>query len=125
MRLIEQLLMAEGGRDPGETELSEETIVDLFLELKPARSNSYNLGLELKVPESEIQKIHSSLSKPENRLLYVLLKFVTQVEPRPSWTTIISALRSPAVNLPDLAQQVAEKNCPGVLIPVVSDPGQC
>ena len=77
-------------------------------ELIPAQNNSYALGLKLKVPQHEVESIHSdsTCSKPRDRLLRVIIEFLKQAQPVPTWKVIVDALRSPAVDLPQLANRV-------------------
>ena len=80
--------------------------VDLLERLLPAQNDSYELGLRLRLPHHEVEGIHSRYSNPKSRLLQILLGFLNQVEPRPTWRFIVDALRSPAVNLPRLAEEL-------------------
>ena len=76
-------------------------------ELLPAQNKSYELGLKLNLPPYEVENTHSSYSKQEKRLLHVIMQFLNQAEPRPTWRVIIDALRSRLVNLPQLGQELA------------------
>lgn len=80
-------------------------------ELLPAQSQSYVLGLMLKLPPHVLDGIHSSHSSPTDRLLHVLMEFLKQSESRPTWRAIVDALRSPAVNLPQLALKMETTHC--------------
>ena len=88
--------------------------MDVLEELLPAQNQSYELGLKLKVPEHEVESIHSTYAKPRNRLLHVLIAFTKQAEPRPTWRVIVDALRSRAVNLPHLAERVEAAHFPNL-----------
>ena len=79
-------------------------------ELLPAQNQSYVLGLKLKLPLHVVDAIHSTHSQPQNRLLEILIAFMKHVEPTPTWKSITDALRSPAVNLPHLAQKIDGKH---------------
>ena len=92
--------------------LTPDDAIDILDELLVAQNQSYELGLRLKIPQHEVEGIHSTYSKPRSRLLQVLIEFTKQVEPRPTWMVIIDALRSPAVNLPHLARRVEEAHFP-------------
>ena len=89
--------------------------MDVLEEILPAQNQSYELGLKLKVPEHEVESIHSTFTKPRNRLLHVLIAFAKQVEPRPTWRVIVDALRSPAVNVPQLAERVEAAHFPDTI----------
>ena len=51
-------------------------------------------------------------SQPRDRLLQVITAFLQQVDPRPTWRAIVVALRSPVVNLPQLAMKVEAAHFP-------------
>ena len=59
-----------------------------------------------------MEGICDKYSEPRDRLLQVLIEFKKQVDPRPTWRAIVTALRSPAVNLPRLAMRVEAAHCP-------------
>ena len=77
-----------------------------------AQNQSYVLGLKLKLPQYVVDGIYEAHSQPQDRLLQVLIAFTKQVDPRPTWRAIVSALRSPAVNLPQLAMKVEATHYP-------------
>ena len=86
--------------------LTPDDAVDVMEELLPAQNRSYELGLKLKLLQSEVESIHSTYSKPRSCLLHILIEFTNQTEPKPTWRVIVVALRSPAVNLPALARKI-------------------
>ena len=86
--------------------------VDILEELLPAQNRSFDLGLRLRLPHHEVEGIHSTHSDPRSRLLHVILAFLNQSEPRPTWRVIVDAVRSPAVNLPRLADKVEAAHFP-------------
>ena len=92
--------------------LTPDDAVDMLEELLPAQNKSYEMGLKLKLPQHEVESIHSAYSKPRSRLLHILIGFANQAEPRPTWGVIVEALRSPAVNLPALAAGVEAAHLP-------------
>ena len=77
-----------------------------------AQNQSYVLGLKLKLPLHVVDGIYDKHSEPRDRLLQVLIEFTKQVDPRPTWRAIVAALRSPAVNLPQLAMRVEGAHFP-------------
>ena len=98
---------------PSEDEtLTPDDAADVLEELLPAQNKSYQLGLKLKLPQYVVEAIHSKDLPPEKYLFKVLIKFLQQVEPRPTWRVIVQALRSPMVNLPALAKAVEEDHFP-------------
>ena len=71
-----------------------------------AQNDSYALGLKLKLPQYEVDAIHSGHMRPRDRLLHVIIEFLKQAEPRPTWRVILEALRSPMVNQSALARRI-------------------
>ena len=75
----------------------------------PAQTHSYLLGLKLGLPVHVVDGIFATHLQPRDRLLHVLIAFLNQEEPQPTWEVVVGALRSPAVNLPQLAKAVEAK----------------
>ena len=92
--------------------LTPDDAVDVLEELLPAQNKSYELGLKMKLPQHVVEAIHSKELPPDKYLLKVLIKFLHQAEPRPTWRVIIEALRSPVVDLPVLARRVEAAHFP-------------
>ena len=95
----------------GET-LTPDDAVNVLDEILEAESKSYIFGLKLRLPLQVVDSIHMTHSEPHNRLLQVLIAFTKQVDPRPTWKAIVDALRSPSVNLPQLAMRVEAAHFP-------------
>ena len=89
----------------GEGVLTPDDARSVINALWPARHKTYVLGLRL-IPVHELLSIHSNYSNPGDRLLHIILAFLQQAEPRPTWRVIVDALRSPMVNLTALAERV-------------------
>ena len=49
---------------------------------------------------------------PKDRLYHIIIAFLSQAEPRPTWRVIVDALRSPVVNLTALAERVEAAHFP-------------
>ena len=96
----------------GDEPLTPDDAVSVLEEILEAQNQSYVLGLKLKLPLHVVDGICESHSKPRDRLLQVLIEFTKQVEPKPTWSAIVAALRSPAVNLPQLAMRVEAEHFP-------------
>lgn len=86
--------------------------VDVLGELLDAQNHSYILGLKLKLPPAEVEGIHATYVKPRERLLHVIIAFLNQVSPSPTWRSIINALNHPVVNLPHLACRLEATHFP-------------
>ena len=92
--------------------LTPDDAVNVLEEIIEAQNHSYILGLKLKLPLHIVEDICDKHSQPQDRLLHILTEFLQQVDPRPTWKTIVAALRSPAVNLPQLAMRVEAAHFP-------------
>ena len=86
--------------------------MEVLEELLPAQNKSFKIGLKLKLPHYVVEAIHSKDLQPDEYLLKVLIKFLQQFEPRPTWRVIVEALGSPAVNLPALAERIEAAHIP-------------
>ena len=108
--------MAEGwGVAPATCEtLDPDSATDILEELLDAQNHSHVLGLKLKMKFRDVEAIFSTHIQPKERLLRVIIAFLHQVEPRPTWRVIVDALRSPAVGLPLLAKKVEEAHFPEI-----------
>ena len=69
-------------------------------------------GLKLNLPVHEVEAICARYSDPRTRLLHIIIDFLEQAEPRPTWRVIVNALRSPIVNLTALARKVEAVHFP-------------
>ena len=92
--------------------LNMKDVGDLLEELLPAGNHSFELGLRLGLLPHEVESIHSAYTNPQSRLLHVIVTCLNQVIPSPTWRTIVDALRSPEVNLPELANKVEAAHYP-------------
>ena len=92
--------------------LTESDAADILEELLSAQNQSYLLGMKLKLPLHEVEAIHLKYLDPRERLLHVIIAFLRQAEPRPTWRVIVEALRNPIVNLPALAKRVEAAHFP-------------
>ncbi|CAI8032727.1 hypothetical protein GBAR_LOCUS18479 [Geodia barretti] len=112
--------MAEAPTTGGEV-LTPNDAVKVLEELLPAQNESYELGLRLNLKPHDVKSIHATVSEPRKRLLQIVLEFLNQVEPRPTWRVIVDALKSPAVNLPQLAMAVEAAHFPDTTPAVVPE----
>ena len=105
--------------------LTPNDAVQVLEELLPAQYKSYELGLKLKLPPHEVENIHSTYSAPQQRLLRIIMLFLNQVDPQPTWRVIVDALKSPLVNLSQLARAVETAHFPDTTsIPVSGTTGK-
>ena len=108
--------------------LTPNDAIKVLEELLPAQNQSFELGLRLNLEPHQVEGIHSTYSEPAKRLLRVVMLFLNQVEPRPTWRVIVEALKSPAVNLPQLAMAVEAAHFPDAtpaLVPEASGRSVC
>ncbi|CAI8041778.1 hypothetical protein GBAR_LOCUS23179 [Geodia barretti] len=85
------------------TEADTEEIVE---NLASAHTQSFVLGIRFNLPLHEVEAIHSEYLDIHGRFLQIILAFLKQQNPKPTWRVIIEALRSPIVNLPGLADEL-------------------
>ena len=96
----------------GDETLTPDDAVDVMQEQLPAQNQSYMLAVKLNLPLNTVDAIHSMYLEPRDRLLHVLIEFIKQTEPRPTWSVIVDALRDPVVNLSHLAERVEAAHLP-------------
>ena len=58
----------------------------------------------MNVKPRDVEAIQATYQQPKDRLLHVIIAFLQQAEPRPTWRAIIEALKSPVVGLTALAR---------------------
>ena len=96
----------------GDETLNPDDAIHILEEILEAKTQSRYLGLKLNIPEYEVTSIHKQYSDPKDCLYHVLEEFLKRLDPKPTWKVIIAALRSPAVNLPQLAKKVETTHIP-------------
>ena len=96
----------------GDETLTQGDAVSVLDEIVEAQNDAYVIGLQLKLPVHEVKSIHSMYTHPRDRLLHVLIEFSKQIEPRPTWRAIVDALKSPSVDLTQLAERIEAAHCP-------------
>ena len=92
--------------------LPPDDAVKILEELLEAQNQSFVLGLRLNLRVHEVEAIHLKYLDPRDRLLHVIIAFLNQVEPRPTWRVIVDALKTRTVNLPRLAAAVERAHFP-------------
>ena len=68
-----------------------------------------------------MKAIHAKPQSAEDHLRDVIETFLQGVEPTPTWRVIVDALRSPAVNLLNLAKQVETAHLPAIAVSTTCD----
>ena len=92
--------------------LDEDAAMDILDEILAAQNESVILGRKLNIPKYIVDEIHSRYSSSRDRLYHVIVEFLKQVEPRPTWRVILDAFKSPSINLPRLAAEIERKHSP-------------
>ena len=60
----------------------------------------------MNVKPRDVEAIQATYQQPKDRLLHIIIAFLQQAEPRPTWRAIVDALKSPVVGLTALAKRV-------------------
>ena len=77
-----------------------------------AQNSAHLLGLMLNVRPRDVDAILIKYQDQKDRLYHIIIAFLGQAEPRPTWRVIVGALRSPVVNLTALAERVEAAHFP-------------
>ena len=96
----------------GDDTLNLKAVGNILEELLEAQNHSSTFGLKLNLPVHEVEAICETHANPRDRLLHIIITFLRQAEPRPTWRVIVDALRSPIVNLTALAGKVEAAHFP-------------
>ena len=96
---------------PGDVILNPRDAIDITEELLPAQTQAHFLGLKLKLPNHVVESISTQYLCPKDRLFHVIEEFLKQVDPLPTWRVIVEAVKSPAIGLPRLAQELEQRHC--------------
>ena len=86
--------------------LTERDAAKILEELLDAQNSAHLLGLMLNVKPRDVDAILIKYQDPKDRLYHIIIAFLGQAEPRPTWRVIVGALRSPVVNLTALAREL-------------------
>ena len=81
-------------------------------ELLDAQNHAHLLGLMMNVKPRDVEAIQATYQQPRDRLLHIIMAFLQQAEPRPTWRAIVDALSSPVVGLTALARRVEAAHFP-------------
>ena len=81
-------------------------------ELLDAQNHAHLLGLMMNVKPRDVETIQAMYQQPKDRLLHIIIAFLQQAEPRPTWRAIVDALKSPVVGLTALARRVEAAHFP-------------
>ena len=86
---------------------------ELMEELFDVKRKWYNIGLQLKVSDTKLDEIESACGGDfEVALRRTLQEWRKQLEPRPTWSSLVKALRSRTVDEQDLAANLEDRFAP-------------
>ena len=80
-------------------------------EIHAAQAKWYDIGIELKVDISTLKTIESMYSNSKDRLREVITEWLKAVHPKPTWRSLVDALRRPVVDESKLAAVIEGKYC--------------
>jgi hypothetical protein len=92
--------------------LSPDDAGRILEELLEAQNQAHLLGLMMNVKPRDVEAIQATYQQPKDRLLHVIIAFLQQAEPMPTWRAIIEALKSPVVGLTALAMRLEAAHFP-------------
>ena len=96
----------------GDDILTESDAVNILEELTEALGHANILGFMLSIKPVELEAISKMYQDPKERFYQIILAFLRQAEPPPTWRAIVNALRNPTVNLTALAKRVEAAHFP-------------
>ena len=96
----------------GDDILTERDAVNVLEELTEALGHAVVLGVMLSIKPVELEAICNMYQDPKERFYQIILVFLRQAEPLPTWRAIVNALKSPTVNLTALAKKVEAAHFP-------------
>ena len=92
--------------------LSINDLCEIQSELHEVRDKWYHLGVQLKVPVSDLNAIRIQYrNDPEDCLLDMLTRWLSITIPSPTWQTVIDALCSAPIKRLLVAEQIRKKYC--------------
>ena len=89
--------------------LSLEDINAVRKEIYSARAKWQDIALELKMPLDNVDNIKSRCTEDKDCLLEALRWWLKRANPKPGWSDLIDALRSPIVDENHLADDLQRK----------------
>ena len=91
--------------------LGVDDLNDVRKELLDVSSKWYDIGLELRLRTGNLENIRYQNPDAPTCLREMLLHWLKQVDPPPTWEGLACALESPTVGEPRLAEQLRTKYC--------------
>ena len=86
---------------------------DVVEELHEVKVKWRAIGIQLEVPSATLKMIaHTHKTDSEQAFADMIEEWLSQVDPEPSWSAIVDALRSRSVGEGHLASLIERKRCP-------------
>ena len=80
--------------------------------LHPVRVSWYYIGLELGIPHTELECFKTNFPDLSDSMREMLKHWLDiAVDPRPTWESVVTALRSPIVGKSRVAEELESKYC--------------
>ena len=95
------------------SKLSTSDLSKVRNEILSAAAKWYDIGLELGMTADYLDTIRKTNDDPQDCLRELLRRWLSGVDPQPSWKGLITALSSPAVKYHALASEIEEKYSSG------------
>ena len=89
--------------------LTKNDIKTVRKEVLPAAAKYYDLGIELGLDPDYLNTLTSK--SDEENLRELLVRWLSGVDPEPTWEALCEALRNPAIKQELLAEEIEEKYC--------------
>ena len=89
--------------------LTKNDIKTVRKEVLPAAAKYYDLGIELGLDPDYLNTLTSK--SDEENLRELLVRWLSGVDPEPTWKALCDALRNPAIKHELLAEEIEEKYC--------------
>ena len=91
-----------------DTILNQDDVPAIVEKIIHVQAKSEILGRILKLPDGQVQSIVKKYTDHQEQLFHVIDEFVKQVEPAPTWRSILAALRSPLIGAARLALEIEQ-----------------
>ena len=86
-------------------------------ELHDASLKWYKIGLQLKLSPTCLDKIKEEESDSSDKLLEMSKAWLKKIEPKPTWSALVQALRTRSVGEEKEASRLEEKYCISLKMP--------
>lgn len=81
----------------------------VYTAVQSARAKWMDLGTELAIPRMELELLTSEHNKNRDPLAEMLQVWLKRRSPRPSWNSLVAALKHPTIGGESLAHDIEQK----------------